>query len=225
MVSREAMQAVALVPIKLNNERLPGKNIKLMADGQPLLNHLLATLRLVNQISATYVYCSDEQILPLVEKSGARFLQRSPDLDSSTTSSNDILAAFVHAVDADIYVLAHATSPFLRANSLAEGVEAIRSGEFDSALSVQEVRNFYWTEGRPANYEPAAIPRTQDLVPIYLETSGFYAFRREVFLKTGRRIGDKPRLVTVDAIEAVDIDNAIDFQIADAMLACGLTQE
>ena len=32
-----------MVPIKLNNERLPGKNIKLLGD-KPLINYMLPTL-------------------------------------------------------------------------------------------------------------------------------------------------------------------------------------
>ena len=35
------MKIVSIIPIKLNNERFPGKNIKEMADGRPLISHIL----------------------------------------------------------------------------------------------------------------------------------------------------------------------------------------
>jgi CMP-N-acetylneuraminic acid synthetase len=35
--------------------------------------------------------------------------------------------------------------------------------------------------------------------------------------KMGRRIGDKPYIVEVNEIESIDIDEQIDFEIADAI--------
>ena len=37
----------------------------------------------------------------------------------------------------------------------------------------------------------------------------------------GRRVGQRPYLVEVSQIEAVDIDEAEDFRIADALYRCG----
>ena len=55
-------KVVALVPIKLNNERLPGKNIRPFTGGKPLINYTLSTLLEVSNISEIYVYCSNEEI-------------------------------------------------------------------------------------------------------------------------------------------------------------------
>lgn len=216
------MKTVALVPIKLNNERLPGKNLKALSDGVPLLRRLLRTLSKVASLDEVVVFCSDESIRSLVEEEGARFLARSTSLDTAETKSNDILAAFTSTVPADVYVLTHATSPFLSASSVEEGLSSVVDGTHDSALSVEEVRNFYWTDGQPANYEPAAIPRTQDLAPIYMETSAFFVFHKDVFAELGRRVGLRPKLVSVSRIEAIDIDDPVDFAIADAVLTAGL---
>lgn len=61
------------------------------------------------------------------------------------------------------------------------------------------------------------IPRTQDLPPLYEETSGFYIYNRNVMTELHRRIGKKPCIVEVGEIESVDIDEAEDFMIADAI--------
>ena len=58
--------------------------------------------------------------------------------------------------------------------------------------------------------------------PLYQETSGFYIYRQEVITQLGRRIGEKPKLVTVSEVESVDIDEAEDFLIADALYNSGL---
>ena len=59
------MKTVAFVPIKLNNERFPGKNLKEFSDGTPLINVLLNKLVHLKEktIDEIYVYCSDEQII------------------------------------------------------------------------------------------------------------------------------------------------------------------
>lgn len=49
------------------------------------------------------------------------------------------------------------------------------------------------------------------------EISGFYIYRNHVMTDLNRRIGDKPFIVEVGEIESVDIDEAEDFMIADAI--------
>lgn len=47
--------------------------------------------------------------------------------------------------------------------------------------------------------------------------AGFYIYRNTVMTELNRRIGDKPYIVEVGEIESVDIDEAEDFMIADAI--------
>ena len=81
-----------------------------------------------------------------------------------------------------------------------------------------------WKDGKPFNYELDAIPRTQDLEPLYEETSGFYIYKSEVMTQMNRRIGNKPYIVEVGEIEGVDIDEAEDFEIADALFNFGIVK-
>lgn len=155
---------------------------------------------------------------------GATFLRRSPDLDLATTTSNDILGAFAAEVPADVYALVHATSPFLSTESVELGLGKVLDEGHDSAFSVTRLQAFVWVGGEPMNYDPKAIPRTQDLAPIMIETSAFYMFRREVLVETGRRIGDTPYLVEVSKIEAMDIDEPDDLRLANAMITAGVAQ-
>ena len=58
------------------------------------------------------------------------------------------------------------------------------------------------------------MPRTQDIEPIWVETSAFYIFRKEVFTEQHRRIGVKPYICEVSDKEAVDIDEKKDYDMA-----------
>ena len=148
---------------------------------------------------------------------GIKYLERSASLDQSTTKINEILEAFAKDVPADIYVQTHATAPFVTKESFETGLKQVQSGIYDSALAVKKLQEFIWKDGKPFNYTMDHIPRTQDLPPIYVETSGFYIYTRTVLEESGCRVGSKPYLVEVSEIESVDIDELADFEIADAI--------
>ena len=105
---------VALVPMKLNNRRLPGKNIKRFDNGEPLCHYILSTLLKVQDIDEVYVYCSNPEIQNYIPE-GVTYLRRSESLDQDTTKINEVIAAFAEDVPADIYVMTHVTSPFVKA--------------------------------------------------------------------------------------------------------------
>lgn len=106
-------KTVAFVPLKLNNERLPGKNTKAFKGGKPLLTYILETLTKADGIDEAYVYCSNEEVKKYLPD-GIRFLKRSESLDTNSTLIIDVLKSFASDVDADIYVLTHATAPFIK---------------------------------------------------------------------------------------------------------------
>ena len=55
------MKTAAFVPIRLNSQRVSGKNLRPLS-GSPLMCHILRTLTEVEGIDEVYVYCSDERI-------------------------------------------------------------------------------------------------------------------------------------------------------------------
>ena len=211
------MKTVAFVPIRLNSQRVAGKNLRPLG-GEPLMCHILKTLTEVEAIDEVYVYCSDESIRKLLPE-GVRLLRRDASLDRDTTLGREIYDAFTAEIEADIYVLAHATSPFIRAATLAEALGKVQSGEYDSAFSAERIQTFAWFEGRPLNYRLDAIPRTQTLEPVYIETSAFFIFPRELWCGRGRRIGARPWMAVVDRIEGLDIDYPEDFAMAEIIAA------
>lgn len=210
------MKTVAVVPIKMNNERLPGKNTKCFDNGEPLVTHILKTIKKVSNIDEIYCFCSNPAIKEFLPD-GVNYLQREEWLDLSSTSITDVLTSFAENVDADVYALVHATAPFISSENIEKGVSAVLSGEYDSALSVEKMQEFLWKDGAPFNYSLDRVPRTQDLDPIYCETSGFFIYTKDLMMKEHRRVGHKPCLVEVSKIEASDIDNPIDFEIANAI--------
>lgn len=207
-------KTVAFVPLKLNNERLPGKNTKPFRGGKPLLTYILDTLSKASGIDETYVYCSNEAVKEYLPD-GVHFLKRQESLDTSSTLILEVLKSFANDVDADIYVLAHATAPFVRKATIENAVSKVGSGEFDSAFTARKVNEFLWINGNPL-YDTAKIPRTQDIENIYAETTGLYVYTHSL-IDNNRRIGDNPYIIPVDFIESVDINEPVDFEFAQVI--------
>lgn len=211
------MKVVAVIPIKLNSERLPNKNIKPFSNGVPLCHYIFNTMLKVKGVDEVYVYCSSERIIPYLP-AGVKYLKRDECLDRNTTKINEVLSAFAQDVPADIYVMSHTTAPFLKHTRIEEGLQAVRSGQYDSSFAVRRIQTFMWRDGQPMNYSLDDIPRTQDLTPVFYETSGFYIYRQEIINGFNRRVGEHSYMVEVDELEAVDIDNAGDFDFADKLI-------
>lgn len=209
------MKTVALVPIKLNSQRLPHKNI-LPIGGKPLCWHLLNTLVQAKGIDEVYVYCSDPTVKEYMPN-GAIFKQRDKRLDGDLIKGFEIYRSFINEVDADVYVLAHTTSPFIKVSSIETALSHVLSGENDSAFSAERIQTFAWYQGKPINYDLNDVPRTQDMEPIWIETSAFFMFKKDIFTVHNRRIGFNPYIQEVSGIEAVDIDELKDFELAVKM--------
>jgi len=210
------MKVIALMPIKLKNERCPGKNIRLLGN-KPLLQYELESLKETGLCDEINVYCSDEAVIPYLPQ-GINFLKRLKELDLPTSNFTQIFSCFLSEKDADIYVYAHATAPFVTVDTMKQCIEAVRTGKYDSSFCAVKLQEYLWQDGKPLNFDATNIPRTQDLKPIYQETSGVYVFTKEVFLKYKRRIGINPFVKEVSFREAVDIDNPSDFDLAEVML-------
>lgn len=101
---------------------------------------MLSSLSKVKNIDEIYVFCSNEAICEYLPKN-VKYLKREEWLDLSSTSITDVLTSFADNVDADIYVLSHATAPFISSESIEKGIAAVQSGEYDSSLSVSKFRN------------------------------------------------------------------------------------
>lgn len=210
------MNIIAIMPIKLTNERCPGKNTRLLG-GKPLLQYELDSLKTTGLCDCINVFCSSEEVVPYLPE-GVNFVKRPDYLDLPTSNFTQIFSCFTEYYDADIYVYAHATAPFITVDTMQQCIGAVKSGKYDSAFCAVKLQDYLWQNGKPLNFDASNIPRTQDLKPIYQETSGVYVFTKEVFEKYHRRIGIKPFIKEVNYKEAVDIDNPEDFNLAELLV-------
>ena len=123
---------------------------------------------------------------------------------------------------ADTYLMTHTTNPLVSGGTIKQAITAFRkqSGEglCDSMFSVtRHQTRFYNAQLEPINHDPDRLIPTQDLDVWFEENSNFYLFTPESFESTSARIGKKPSVFPVPAIESIDIDTWDDWYLAAAI--------
>lgn len=213
---------VALVPMRHHSIRVPGKNYRPLA-GIPLYSYILKSLISCSEISEIVIDTDSPIIQDGVrsEFPAVRLIERPEELRGSSVAMNEVIMHDVTKVQADFYVQTHSTNPFLRPETISHAInEFIRSYPgHDSLLSVTPFQMRLWdSAGNPINHDPKVLLRTQDLKPLYVENSCLYIFERETFLERRNRLGKHPLMFEVNAEEALDIDNELDFAIAECLM-------
>ena len=216
------MKIAALVPMRHHSQRVPGKNYRPLA-GKPLFQHILETLQSVPEIDTVMVDTDSEPVMDGVQRlfPTVKLIQRPEHLRADDVPMNDILLYDTAQVQADFYLQTHSTNPLLKADTISRGIKAFLSDypKYDSLFSVTRLQTrLYWQDGRAINHNPLELLQTQDLPPVYEENSCVYLFTRENLERKKHRIGDKPFMFEIDADEAWDIDEELDFEIADFLM-------
>lgn len=217
------MQKVtALLPMKGHSERVPGKNLKAFA-GKPLFMAILDTMLQSPHIDQVMINTDSEQIAEVATQHSdrVRIVWRPQEIQGDMVSMNKIIEHDLSQSANDHFLQTHSTNPLLTVDTLNRAIEAYfeHLGAYDSLFGVTRWQTrFYWADGRPVNHNPEELIRTQDLPIMYEENSNFYLFSKTAFAENGgKRIGKKPYLFEVDKLEALDIDEPADFELAEIL--------
>ena len=209
---------VALVPMRHHSERVAGKNYRPFA-GRMLYHHIVKSLlgcMLIDEVAidtdSPVIIADASQNFPAV-----RILERPEHLRADTISMNDVLLHDVTKVKSDYYLQTHSTNPLLTTETIGRAIETFldKCPTYDSLFSVTRIQSRLWdSEGRAVNHDPAILLRSQDLPAVYEENSCLYIFQRSTLDARGNRIGERPLMFETDREEAWDIDEELDFRVA-----------
>lgn len=213
---------IALVPMRHHSQRVPGKNYRLLA-GKPLYQHIIETLSACAEISEILVDTDSPLIMEGLQQHypHVRVLERPEHLRADDIPMNEVLLHDTAQASADFYLQTHSTNPLLKTDTISRAVQVFVASypAYDSLFSVTRLQTRLWDQlGRAINHNPAVLLRTQDLPPVYEENSCLYIFTRQILAERRNRLGYRPLLFEIDPSEAWDIDEEIDFAIADFLL-------
>ena len=131
---------------------------------------------------------------------------------------NDVLLHDISQVKGDFYLQTHSTNPLLKTETVRKAIQLFLENYpvNDSLFGVTRWQTRLWDQlALPVNHNPAILLRTQDLPPIYEENSNMYIFTEETLRRKHNRIGDRPLMFEIPRLEAMDIDESLDFEVAE----------
>ena len=212
-------KVVALVPMRHHSERVPGKNYRPFVE-KPLYHYIVSSLFACPLVTEVIIDTDSQTIQEDVKNNFPQvvLLERPKHLRAGTVPMNDVLLNDVVQVEADYYLQTHSTNPLLRAETITKALEEFLNSYpiYDSLFSVTRLQTRLWDSlTRAVNHNPAILLRTQDLPPVYEENSCLYIFTRQILESKHNRIGDRPLMFEIDRLEATDIDEELDFRIAE----------
>ena len=209
----------ALVPMRHESERVPGKNYRSFA-GEPLYRRIVRSLLDCPMISQVLINTDSPVIMEDARRHfpQIRLIERPQSLRGGSVPMNDVLLYDVQQISADYYLQTHSTNPLLRSETISRAIESFlhQYPIHDSLFSVTRVQSRLWDGlARAVNHNPAILLRTQDLPPIYGENSCLYLFTRSNLENRHNRIGERPLMFEIDSTESWDIDEELDFRVAE----------
>jgi CMP-N-acetylneuraminic acid synthetase len=215
------MRIVGLVPARGGSKGIPRKNLKLVG-GNSLLSIKIEQAKL-SQCNEIWVSTEDPEIASIAKQDGANIIERPMALAEDDTSTDDML---IHAAEtlkldsSDCIVLLQPTSPLLRLSSVNKCIEMLLANhELSSVITLRQAHPFMWEESEFMNWEPSGHsrevrPRRQELSPSGYETGGCYAIRVKSLYEQRVRYPKPTGAVSVNHLEAIDIDTLEDLSLA-----------
>jgi CMP-N,N'-diacetyllegionaminic acid synthase len=218
------MKVSAVIPAKRDSVRLPRKNSLIFGDST-LLGHKIKKLQECSKIDEIIVGSNCDEILSHSESLGAIPVKRPEEVcDESICSANEMIGDLCGRIKTDIVVWTHCTNPLIEPQTYDDAVGIFLSHPslltFDSIISVDEVKEHLWKDGKPISYDPWAEKHTlaKDIKPMYKQNGAFFIQTHERFLQNSYFFGNYPYLYCTPPEESVDINTPLDFKLAEALL-------
>jgi len=227
----EQMKAYGFIFARGGSKGLPGKNIKLLC-GKPLIAHAIEAGFASGCLEKIIVSTDSEEIAKAARQYGAEVPFMRPAALATDTCPE--LFAWRHAINFmydkdgkfDVMVSIPATAPLRLPSDINRCVELFRRGDCDMVITCAESHrnpHFNMISLDENNYAHVAFPlnpppaRRQDVPRYYDITTVAYVTSPESVLHNDIWSG-RVKTVIVDKINAIDIDDMVDFEIAELFM-------
>lgn len=226
------MRILALITARGGSKRLPGKNIRPLG-GKPLIVWSIDVAKDSLEICDILVSTDDSAIAAVCEKAGAYVPWLRPaELAIDTASSVDVA---LHALDwyeaekgaVDGLLLLQPTSPFRTQATVQRGIELFSQNDYQPVLGISPTHAHpMWAHKMEGDYlvpfmgEHGFRTRSQDLPSAYVVNGSFYLITPAELRACRSFVGAKTIPLLIESPqEAVDIDTAWDWEIAEFIAA------
>ncbi len=220
------MRALAVVPARGGSKSIPLKNIRVL-DGVPLMAFTLLAAKHAKHLDRCIVSTDHPDIAKVARNYGAEVIERPAELATDQAPTEWALLHVLEVLGREGYrpeyvVTLEPTSPLRTAALIDRCIEAaMEHPDADCVLTVGETRKCYGrlSGGRFEYLFPDQPRRRQDRQPLYEESSTVYVTRTSALERDRSVLGTTRYGVIVDdPREAIDINEPLDFLVAEAVL-------
>lgn len=230
--------AVALIGARAGSERVPGKNVRVLA-GHPLLAYAIETARQSGVFDRIVVSTDSEAIAKVARWYGADvpFL-RPAEYATSTSPDIDWIAWTLARVEErfDLFAIVRATNPFRGPDVVRRGLDQLlATPEADSIRAVERVKQHpgkMWVLDEADRLMRPLLDQShlevawhagqyQALPAVYVQTSALEIAWTRVVEATGTREGRTVAPFHTQGYEGLNIDDEDDFALAERLIAEG----
>lgn len=220
------MRAIAIIPARGGSKRIPRKNIRPFR-GKPILAYAIEAALASGLFETVMVSTDDDEIAAVAEEFGAvvpfrRSAQTASDHATTAEVIQEVLGELAQRGQSFDYVTCvYPTAAFITADLLREAFGRLQTGDFDCVMPVQPFefpvqRALRWANDRVTLLQPEyALMRTQDMEPAYHDAGMFYCLDVKRFQQVGQMIPPNTGAVRISEMQAHDIDNETDWQLAE----------
>lgn len=216
------MKIIAMIPMRLGSVRIPRKNIRYLLD-KPLLQYPIELVLECGLFNSIYINTEYEELRSFVENFGIHFHKRPDELARSEATNRDFTYEFLQNHPCDYVVMVNTTSPLVRVKTIISFVELVKSGNYDTIVSVLSEQAETFFKNQPLNFSLDKKINSQDLEPVEKIIWALTAWKRKTFMslhENGKNpvFGGKLGKFVISKDEACDLDTPEDWNIAEGIL-------
>ena len=210
-----AGNVIAMVPVRAGSTRVPQKNTRPFGNTS-LLRLKLTLLKKLQGLKEIVVSTDCEVSADIAIQEGVKVQWRNKYYAGSEVTNDQHWFHIAETTPGDIVYLAQVTSPLVRVSSMQSALRSFFNDQkYDSINSVSLEKKFFWKDSKPLNYDITLTPRSQDLPKIVSLNFAITIIRRDKMMKKKNVVGNQPKFFELDKIESLDVDDLIDFKIAE----------
>lgn len=226
---------IAIIPARGGSKGLPGKNIREL-NGKPLIAYSIEAALNSGVFDKVIVSTDSEEIAEVSKKFGAEIPFLRP-LELATDKA-DSMDTLIHALkfysdigeNFDYIIKLQPTSPLRTAEDIKEAVDLIIEKNGDAVISVSECKHHpLWTNTLNIDMKMNKFLKDEVKGKNRQELDKYYELNGMIFLSKAEKLietrdwyGENSYAQIIDGSRAIDIDNIIDFKLAEIILKINL---
>lgn len=220
------MASICIIPARGGSKRIPRKNVKDFL-GKPIIAYTIEAAIASGLFAEVMVSTDDIEIAEIARKYGAKVpFVRSEVNSNDFATTFDVIEEVLHEYQKkestfEFTCCIYACAPFVTSNKLVEAFQIMEQNQYDSVFPVipfgfpiQRALKFEDKKTR-FFYPEYCSSRSQDLEKSYHDAGQFYWMNTEVCLNKKQILTDNSGSMILSELEGQDIDNEVDWKLAE----------